>query len=506
MGVWTHFPLGVVCYPVCGVSRGTILSGRRQQHLDGFYTHGESDQTATVGTAAWWDNLVGGSVLYPRALQRRGYKCGCFGKYINRYPWGKGDYYIPDGWDQWCVFLDDEAQHPTHIGPAFFNYFLNRNGAIVNRGARDLWTTTGADATGRVVDTDYSTDFIFSELNTWVANAPQPFYAHTGVYAVKQQSSTVGPANRHLSAPTSGLPNRPAVAPSAFVISPASRGPSFNEPDLISGVPAFSAKAAWIRAAFPTAFPDPGTVVSDWDSEQRAKWRTHQAIDEGIRDLLAALTARGILDNTMIVVTTENSNADGEHRFDKKGMPYECCIRSPLYVHYPTTPARANLILIIVDDAKRDGWAKMPHLSSLPTVTNNSLVGMIDIAPSFLELAQAARSMPRSMDGQSFIPLLDGRMSSAQWRTVGLFEWVENNSVNALTPGFTGILDANRKLIRYAAKVAAPAFAAEDEFYDLAAGGIAGAADPDELFNKRAVPAYDAQRVAMGALLDVLRS
>ena len=82
----------------------------------------------------------------------------------------------------------------------------------------------------------------------------------------------------------------------------------------------------------------------------------------------------------MIVFTSDNGYFFGEHRIPEgKLFFYEPSIRVPLLVRGPGIPAG---------------------------VTRSSLVANIDLAPTLLDLAQAAPL--RTMDGRSLVPLLHG--------------------------------------------------------------------------------------------------
>src|SRR5262249_49302180 len=59
------------------------------------------------------------------------------------------------------------------------------------------------------------------------------------------------------------------------------------------------------------------------------------AIDEGVGRLLKALEESGQLENTLIVFTSDQGYAWGEHGFRHKLGPYDATIRSPLIFAMP---------------------------------------------------------------------------------------------------------------------------------------------------------------------------
>lgn len=494
---WTKFSTMIPVTPICAVSRANIFTGRYTRNLGGFWWHGTSGQSSVAGTAAYWDSAVGGADggrnMLPFWLQNAGYHTGLVGKYLNLYPFARGDSYIPVGWNEWWAFLDDTTlggAHAAHIGPAHFDYYANIDGATFGpfagpqNSTTDPWTSTGSDASGRADGTtNYATDRINLRIRKLINGSAgglrEPFYIHAATYGVKQASPTVGPALRHKSPFSVTDPGRPA---------------SFNEADI-------SDKPEWLREYVPS--PLDGTATAALDAERVAKVRTSHSIDEALRDIVTALTARttpGVsgtwMDRTMIVVTTEHSNAEGQHRLAKKGLPWECCITTPMFVHYPSSGDRWNFLLVIVDDALVDMWASMPYLSSLPTSTSTALVSTIDIAPTFLDAARASRHVTRRPDGQSFLPLLTGAMSESQWRQVALSEWTNAADNFPEVPSWRSVRTHTRRYTEIDALGVTSA--AETELYRLDV-------DPDEMVNETNNAAYAGDKAALAAQLAMLQ-
>ncbi len=461
-GHWVKFSRAVVNYPVCAISRANIFTGRRRSNLganppsDSPYYHGGPADSSVVGTMAHWDANLGGEHMMPRWLQNAGYFTACYGKYLNIYPWNKGDSYIPIGWNDWKVWLDDSGlggSHANHNGPGFLDYYMNINGAESHLSSADSWTSVGADDTGRQISTDYSTDRINSMINKFLTSyLKQPFYLHIGLFAVKQphagSADPLGSAQRHRATPYT--PERP---------------PSFNEADI-------SDKSGWLNTYKPTQ----ANLAQEtaWDDDQMERWRTALAIDELVRDLITTLKVLNIYDRTCIIVTTEHSNLQGHHRLDAKGVPYEAAITTPMYVRHPDAPI-GNLI-------------------------SDAMVSTIDIAPTFLEMAQTRPSRP--MDGMSFLPLIDGRLTEPQWRQAAMFEWVNNSSVSSAIPSYKGIRTHDYKYIEFEALGVNPASV---ELYDLS-GVITSPADTDEMVNQANNPLYAAVKADLAQQLEKLRT
>jgi arylsulfatase A-like enzyme len=101
------------------------------------------------------------------------------------------------------------------------------------------------------------------------------------------------------------------------------------------------------------------------------------SVDDGVRRVVAALRARGELDDTLVVYTSDNGFFHGEHRIPTgKAHIYEESIRVPLLMRGPGIPSGVS-----VD----------------PLVTN------ADLAPTIVEAANADPGLV--MDGRSLIPV-----------------------------------------------------------------------------------------------------
>ena len=62
------------------------------------------------------------------------------------------------------------------------------------------------------------------------------------------------------------------------------------------------------------------------------------SIDEGLGQIMESLETKGILDETVIVFTSDNGYFFGEHGFSiERRMPYDESIRSPILIRYGAT-------------------------------------------------------------------------------------------------------------------------------------------------------------------------
>ena len=123
-----------------------------------------------------------------------------------------------------------------------------------------------------------------------------------------------------------------------------------------------------------------GKELDEWKYQQymRDYLRVITSIDRNVGRVLDYLENEGLLENTLVIYTSDQGFYMGEHGwFDKRWM-YEESFRTPLLVRYP-------------------GGIKGEI---------NEMVQNIDYAPTFLELAGV--EIPDDIHGQSFLPLLKG--------------------------------------------------------------------------------------------------
>jgi len=106
------------------------------------------------------------------------------------------------------------------------------------------------------------------------------------------------------------------------------------------------------------------------------------AVDEGMGRILDALKETGVLENTLVIFTSENGYFYGEHGLTiERRLPYEEAVKTPLLMRYPQ---------LIKPGRKSDG-----------------LVVSIDLAPTILEVADV--EIPNHIQGTSLTPLLKGQ-------------------------------------------------------------------------------------------------
>jgi arylsulfatase A-like enzyme len=216
------------------------------------------------------------------------------------------------------------------------------------------------------------------------------------------------------------------------------------KPDTLDKDPAeFGKPSAFVRADNRIGgFDD----VKSLDSFLKDYYSTLVAVDENVGRVLDALKSSGKLDETAILYTSDNGFFAGEwNMFDKRFM-HEPSIRVPMLVRYP----------------------KMAGAGT----TCESMVLNIDIAPTVLDLANAA--VPDWMHGRSMRPLLSGL--PVEWRKDWYYEYYEFPGPHSVRKQ-RGVRTEKYKLIHY--------FEDPEEFelYDLEK-------DPGELNNMYGKPEH----------------
>jgi len=170
------------------------------------------------------------------------------------------------------------------------------------------------------------------------------------------------------------------------------------------------------------------------------------AVDDSVGRILSTLKEMGVLDETLVIYMGDNGFMFGEHGLIDKRVAYETSIRVPLLMQCPSLFKGGT----VVED----------------------VVANIDIAPTILEAMGLAK--PPHMDGESFLPLAQGK--KIPWREYFLYVYYwEKNFPQS--PTVFALRGSRYKYITYYGLWDA------DELYDLRT-------DPDESRNLLYEPGY----------------
>ena len=254
-------------------------------------------------------------------MKDAGYVNAYFGKYMNAH--GSRPEYVAPGWDRWVVRFDPDST-PYNI-----------DGRVVD--VADDRRVSDAFA-GRRLDRFFR------------RHVEAPWFA---VFAPTTPHNPYTPSRAH------------RHDYDDVVWDP----PSLNEPNM-------GDKPAWMRSLEP----------KDRERMQRA-WRGMleelRDLDDQIRGLVRTLRETGQLDNTVIMLVSDNGYMLGEHRLFRKEQPYEESAGVPFIVRGP---------------------------GFVPGVSR-ALVSQVDLMPTTLQLAGLDPDAGRDLDGRSLLP----HLSSGDW-------------------------------------------------------------------------------------------
>jgi N-acetylglucosamine-6-sulfatase len=344
--------------PLCSPSRAVFMTGQYP------YRNGITDN----GERAERSHQI---VTFPKLLHDVGYHTGFFGKWHM----GHQDDSPRPGFDRWVSFVGQGV---------YFNPDLNIDGVP-------------AKAQG------YMTDILTNEAVSFIKAAPdsQPFLVfmaqkavHPEIHPNYVRSFPPAPGDEQLYA-NETVPH----------------GPSWRAPT--TGKPALQR---------PHDASDPRSPKGGLpDSVVKDRLRMLSAIDRSLGVLIAALKARGVYDQTVFVVTSDQGFFYGEFGLaQERRLAYEPSIHIPLIVRHPVL-ARAG--------------AKPRALSS-----------NVDIAPTLLAIGGAA--IPSTMDGQSLLPALAA--DTATIRQELLIEYYSDTEFPRLKGmGYQAVRTDRYKFIRY---------------------------------------------------------
>ncbi len=291
--------------PLCSPSRASFLTGQYP------HTNGIIDNTARPS-----HDLP----VFPKQLQQAGYRTGFFGK------WHMGNDDSPrPGFDHW-VAMPGQGEA---IDPSF-----------------------NVDGT-RVQEKGYTTDLLTDYVERFIdrpSAAPFLVYlAHKAIHpnVIQQDDGSLKPLDGQ---------------PGGFVAADRHRGRYAGRPmprRANAFVPPADKPALLQRI---NRLPPLGKATATTDEEIRGRLEMLLGVDDSLGRIVATLARKGILDDTVVVFTSDHGYFYGEHGLnEERRLAYEETIRIPLIVRYPTlaaagtTPAEMALSIDSRADVARRG-------------------------------------------------------------------------------------------------------------------------------------------------------
>ena len=180
--------------------------------------------------------------------------------------------------------------------------------------------------------------------------------------------------------------------------------------------------------------------------------RVIKSVDDSVGRLLDYLESNHLMDNTLIVYTSDQGFYMGEHGWFDKRFMYEESFRTPLIIYFP---------------GGKGG------------LTSDALVQNLDFGPTFLDIAGVPQ--PENMYGRSILPVLrkEGR-EPRRWRKTLYYHFYDHTPEHNVMR-HDGIFDKRYKFIHFYDETGnKPSY---EEFFDLQT-------DPNELKNLINDPKY----------------
>lgn len=440
---------------ICAPSRATILTGKHS------HINGKIDNYFPFDTT---------NVTFPQLLQDAGYQTAMFGKLH----FGNS----PKGFDQFKILPGQGVYYNPE--------FITKN-------------------EGNITVEGYVTDIITDMTLDWLQNERKKEEPFLLMYLHKAPHREWLPAERHLAEYTS----RTFREPSTLFDDYSGRGAAAHEAEMnildhmnwagdskiepaVMDELGIEQTAIWDKAAFngQVGRQTPGQRAN-WDKyygpineefkknyanmsrEDLMKWRYQRymqdylgciaAVDEGVGRVLDYLEQNGLMENSIIVYTSDQGFYLGEHGWFDKRFIYNESFKTPLLVSWP--------------DRVKAGS------------TSDEMVQNLDFAQTFLDAAGVPA--PADMQGESLLPLLTGETD--KWtRDAVYYHYYEYPAVHMVKRHYA-VVTKEYKLVHYYFDV--------DE-WEL----IDRKNDPNELKNVYDDPAYADVKKELHAKLDALRA
>ena len=377
--------------PVCAPARIGLATGLQPLRL------------GSVDNASY---LPRSAVTYYQRLRDHGYRVGCVGKLDlakpDHYNGRHGDRPCVYGWGfthpEECEGKMHAGSSPTPLGP--YTYMLEERGLLADFHADYQARSAAGWVKGASHDSVLPADafedvYVGRRAAEWIERVPDDFPWHFFV-------SFVGPHDPFDPPSEYADRYRDAEMPAPIV-------------DSMAGKPA--SVAARVR----------GLEAGEIAFTRRQYCALIELIDEQVGQILDALEARGMAENTHVVLASDHGEMLGDHGLYGKSVAYEPALRVPLIVAGPG-----------IEGGR----------------TSDALVELIDVNPTICQLAGLPPQ--ENIDAMSLGPVLRGETDGHRTEAVSAIR------------GFRCIRTEGHKLIDN--------YGGPNELYDLAA-------DPAELHN-----------------------
>ncbi|MES2520829.1 MAG: sulfatase [Bacteroidota bacterium] len=446
------FTNACVTNSICAPSRATILTGKHS------HKNGKVDNVSAFDT---------NNVTFPQLLQNAGYQTAMFGKLH----FGNS----PKGFDQFKILPDQ--------GNYYNPDFITKN-------------------EGNIKVSGYVTDIITDMTLDWLQKEREKDKPFMLMYLHKAPHRSWLMAERHMKEYTQKNFPEPATLFDSHEGMPAAKvaqmnihgnmswaGDSKVYPEMMDelglkeiGVDRIRYKAEVGRldatqkvnfdAAYKPVMDEFKKRYPTMTDKDLAKWQyqrymqdylgTIKSVDENVGRVLDYLEANNLMDNTIIVYTSDQGFYLGEHGWFDKRFVYDQSFKTPLLI----------------------SWTNRIKAGS----KSDALVQNLDFAQTFLEVAGVKQ--PADMQGKSLLPVLTGDMKNWK-RDAVYYHYYEHPSEHNVNRHYAAITK-KYKLIHYYF---------DNDYWEL----IDRKKDPNEQHNYYNDPAYSKIKNDMHQKLNALR-
>ena len=430
------FNRAYVTNSICGPSRAVILTGK-YSHINGFRKNG--------------DRFDGAQMTFPKLLQQAGYNTSVIGK------WHLGS--APTGFD----YYNNLIGQGQYYNPVFIE-----NGDTVKHIGHS---------------TDIVTDMSMNYLDT--LNKEKPFCM---MVQYKAPHRNWMPHERYFDQFKNDLP-----IPSTFYDDYATRSAAAKEADMriddmylsldmklnkdayieetgTGGMASFDPTGSWEnslsrltpeqRTAWDAHYNEVNEFYKknkkNWTEKELVEWkyqryikdylRCVKSVDDNVGRIFEYLEKNNLLENTLIVYSSDQGFYLGEHGWYDKRFMYEESFSTPMVMRFPK--------------------------KIKPKTVCDEMVLNLDLAPTFLEIAGVP--VPANMQGQSLTPLFSDPKKD-DWREAIYYHYYSDKSWHNVKR-HEGVRTKNHKLIN---------------FYDIGTSELFDLEnDPNELMNQYDNPEF----------------
>lgn len=419
-----HATIGTWCMP----SRAMLLTGHHSygiesMRMEGDYPGSEYDPEQ----CRFW----------PSAFREAGYQTAQIGKWHTGTDTGYGR-----DWDHQIVW--NRPRYPENSGAYYYDQLIEKNGEDP--------VMTGGYSTDNY--TEWALDYIHGREGR---DPEKPWYlwvCYGGVHG------PFTPADRHLD-DYPGI----VIEDPADIYPPRKGKPAYSK-NVAQWVEGDEGEPVLIKGRTKGGIEANGKkTLSEWVRQVN---QAVKSLDEGVGLLVEGLEQSGQLENTLVVFTSDQGFAWGQHGFQVKLAPYDSNIRSPMVISMPSRFPEGKVC--------------------------QDPVGGVDIVPTIFSVAGV--ELPWEMHGHDLTPMLENPESGENARpilTVHTGDSYGSNTdvvpvgddaasqkklfMRGDVPWWVSLVDGNQKYIRTLVP------GEPEELYDLAS-------DPEELINLARDAAY----------------